>query len=376
MWSATVPVTTGSDDLTTDFAFYPAPHTSEKLLILSSGVHGVEGFAGSAVQIHFLRTMLQSTLNSDFNVLLIHAVNPYGFKHRIRYAEGRVDLNRNWFNQDVFPRDIPDGDYDQFRPLLEPAGPATHGVFDFAWFLVTKLLPQMSSIQSGLLTKAAGQGQYRFPHGFEYGGNAFEPNKQIFLSQVNPYLEKFRHILMVDLHTGLGRRTLQVLPNPPLNEQQKAWRSKVFEVDGKSIESTGSADFYMSFGGFSDFVCLDTQTRYPGHQCLDMLLEYGTLIEDGWKEWPLGLGGLKSMVKQAYTLYLGVRENQMAQYGAKTPQDQTAINQELDDLFYPKDQVWRSMVLREATRYLPQFLARFNAQPSAPEAAKDPVLTK
>ena len=256
MWSAVVPVAKGSDDLTTDFAFYPSSSPSENLLILSSGVHGVEGFTGSAVQVHFLRTMLQSTLNSGYNVLFIHAVNPYGFKHRNRYVESRVDLNRNWFNSDQFPSDIPDGDYDQFRSVLEPAGPATHGFFDFAWFLGTKLLPQMSSIQSGLLTKAAGQGQYRFPHGFEYGGNAFEPNKEIFIAQVAPYLERFQHILMIDLHTGLGRRTLQVLPNPPLNDQQKVWRAKVFEVDGKSIEATGSADFYMSFGGFSDFVCL------------------------------------------------------------------------------------------------------------------------
>ena len=89
-------------------------------IIHSSGVHGVEGYLGSAIQIRFLHEMflrneeqlkLESSGSCDSTdisqkpenkysdkvrkVLLIHAVNPYGMRHHRRANENNVDLNRN-----------------------------------------------------------------------------------------------------------------------------------------------------------------------------------------------------------------------------------------------------------------------------------------
>ena len=98
-------------------------------IIHSSGVHGIEGYLGSAIQIRFLHELLllhhkrrrvenhsmhnhvhttsastsassttTSTISSGHKVqkiLLIHSVNPYGMRHHRRTNENNVDLNRN-----------------------------------------------------------------------------------------------------------------------------------------------------------------------------------------------------------------------------------------------------------------------------------------
>lgn len=57
---------------------------SDRVLIHLSGTHGVEGFAGSAIQIAILNRLREGIpvgkdLKSGPTILLVHAVNPYGF---------------------------------------------------------------------------------------------------------------------------------------------------------------------------------------------------------------------------------------------------------------------------------------------------------
>ena len=66
-------------DLSIDYCYIPASGNKEKLLIISSGVHGMEGFVGSAVQRMFMSEFLDALSLKNMGVLLVHAVNPYGF---------------------------------------------------------------------------------------------------------------------------------------------------------------------------------------------------------------------------------------------------------------------------------------------------------
>ena len=129
---------------------------SDHLLIHISGIHGIEGYAGSAIQCGILSEMAAMTQDNTKNrasrgrellwgklvnhnkqlwvntvpeenensqfpvVMLIHALNPYGMYHGYRVNENNVDLNRNmktkteWtvFNKD--PRNKHDNDIDHF----------------------------------------------------------------------------------------------------------------------------------------------------------------------------------------------------------------------------------------------------------------------
>ena len=65
-----------------------------RVVIHSSGIHGVEGFAGSAVQLALLDSELQ--IPPDAALILVHCLNPYGMAWLRRTNERNVDLNRNF----------------------------------------------------------------------------------------------------------------------------------------------------------------------------------------------------------------------------------------------------------------------------------------
>jgi hypothetical protein len=60
-------------DLTIDAVYIPAQNEAEKLLVMTSGVHGMEGFTGSAVQQYFMTKVLDVEVLQNMGVLLIHA---------------------------------------------------------------------------------------------------------------------------------------------------------------------------------------------------------------------------------------------------------------------------------------------------------------
>jgi hypothetical protein len=98
------------------------PADAARLLIVLSGVHGVEGYCGSAVQTGLLElgepAQLLGAKAHDTAALYIHALNPYGFSHSRRVTQENVDLNRNCIDFDV-PLPVNAG-YAEIHDLLLP----------------------------------------------------------------------------------------------------------------------------------------------------------------------------------------------------------------------------------------------------------------
>ena len=83
-------------ELTIDVARL-GPENPRRVVVVSSGTHGVEGYFGSAVQLALLEgAWADVDLPDDTGLLLVHAVNPYGFAWNRRVNEDNVDLNRNF----------------------------------------------------------------------------------------------------------------------------------------------------------------------------------------------------------------------------------------------------------------------------------------
>ena len=77
------------------------PSDAERVILISSGAHGVEGFCGSGCQAELLASGLLDGLPGDTAVVLVHAVNPYGFAWLRRTNEDNIDLNRNFVDHSV-----------------------------------------------------------------------------------------------------------------------------------------------------------------------------------------------------------------------------------------------------------------------------------
>ena len=172
--------------------------SARRLLVVSSGVHGVEGFCGSGVQVLALHDAALRASASEQGVALfyVHAVNPYGFSHIRRVTHENVDLNRNFCD---FSKPLPaNPGYRDLHPLLLPSHwPPTP---------VNRLRLGWHSLRKGkrALQAAVTAGQYEFPKGLFFGGTEATWSNQTLRAVVRKYAAQAEHVAWIDLHTGLG----------------------------------------------------------------------------------------------------------------------------------------------------------------------------
>src|SRR5262249_25123266 len=81
------------ESLGIDIAWFGAEN-SRRGRLHSSVLHGVEGFAGSAIQLQLLDDLPK--LPGDTALVVVHVLNPYGMSWLRRTNESNVDLNRNF----------------------------------------------------------------------------------------------------------------------------------------------------------------------------------------------------------------------------------------------------------------------------------------
>ncbi len=172
---------------------------AEKQLILISGTHGLEGYAGSAAQIAWLTLGSAAKLPAGVGVLLIHGLNPYGFAHFSRTTENNVDLNRNFVDHDQAHPANPD--YDQLHPHLKAE--------DWGWEFLDAMAAAETHYRSehgaDALFNARVKGQYNHPDGLFYGGQAREWSNLTLQRIIEEHLAPARQIALIDWHTGLGQ---------------------------------------------------------------------------------------------------------------------------------------------------------------------------
>lgn len=188
------------ESLSTDVALL-GPRDAERLLIVTSATHGVEGFCGAGCQMALMddAPMLERARRAGVALLLVHAVNPHGFSWLARTDEDNVDLNRN--AQPFGAQPLPENPgYAGLHPLLLPAEwpptqenqrardayVAEHGHAAYA--------------------QAVSRGQYTHPDGLFYGGARPAASLQNLRRILEIHAARHAHVGWIDVHTGLGPR--------------------------------------------------------------------------------------------------------------------------------------------------------------------------
>ncbi len=134
---------------------------AESALLVISATHGVEGYFGSGVQTGLLRHGLEAPEGAK--IVLLHALNPYGFAWDRRVNEDNADINRNFVDhadppvnaayaalaEQIAPRDIS-------RETMKAAN--------------AKLRAYSNAHGDFALQEAITKGQYLFADGLYYGG--------------------------------------------------------------------------------------------------------------------------------------------------------------------------------------------------------------
>jgi hypothetical protein len=172
---------------------------SGKVLMSSSGVHGVEGYPGSAIQLSIMDKLAKSEPFESHAVIFIHAVNPYGMAWWRRFNENNVDLNRNFLRLDELYSGVPDG-YEEVKDFINPKTVPKKNEYSFNIRALLLILKHGFSN----LKQAVAEGQYEYPTAIQYGGSKLEQGPSMLIDWLNINLAPIKQIFAIDHHTGLG----------------------------------------------------------------------------------------------------------------------------------------------------------------------------
>ena len=190
----------GGEALSVDVAALGAPEP-ERLVVLTSGVHGVEGFLGARVQHRALERLAHDGLPDRVGVALVHAVNPWGFAHLRRVDEDNVDVNRN-FPDPSAPPPEPHPRYAELDAVINPRGAPRAGDEARFWLDAARLIARDRGIAS--LAGAIARGQNAFPRGLFFGGTAVGESCALLQDVLRGLAAGAGRVTHLDVHSGLG----------------------------------------------------------------------------------------------------------------------------------------------------------------------------
>jgi hypothetical protein len=292
---------------------------AKSVLIISSGCHGVEGFAGSGIQVAMLRDARWRALARDAGVavLHLHALNPYGFSWWRRTTHENVDLNRNF--QD-FTQPLPQNTaYDEIAHLLVPP------TWPPRWRDNAALLGFLLKRGVRALQAAVSVGQYRHPDGLFYGGQAPTWSQAAVRQVLREHAGRAKRLGWIDLHTGLGKsgvgERIYAGPNDPamLARAREWWGPHITSIyDGSSTSAP-----------ITGMMWLAALQECPQAETTSIALEYGTV--------PL----LKTLQALRAEQWLQNHPEHQPEHGAR-------IKQQLRDAFYTDTDVWKHRITEQA----------------------------
>lgn len=203
----------------------------ERFLLHMSGVHGVEAYAGSSVQgaaLDYLKVsgnvVNGKFVNASFpTIVIVHAVNPYGFKYNRRVNEENVDINRNFLTDEqwefVRKRNPNYASYVDFDGVLNQLTKPTPYIYLNEIFALYDMLQAVLKHGTGSLKRSMVSGNYHKQQGFGFGGFARSKSVNNLIDLIVQRLQipqVAKQVVMIDVHSGLGPTgvdTLFISPN-------------------------------------------------------------------------------------------------------------------------------------------------------------------
>lgn len=235
-------------------------------IIVSSGVHGVEGFFGSAVQLAFLDQIADDRRPpEDGAIVLIHALNPFGFAWRRRFNEDNVDLNRNFLLTHESYTGSPPLTA-AFRRVVAAGRPPARYSSSAARIAYLALRHGVNAFWETFPV-----GQYDYPDWLWFGGREPTQSARAVEAWLPPRLRDAQEVVHLDFHTGLGRWATYRLMLPELDVPENiAWWQAHF--DPHHLEHAKGVRRYEVRGGLGAWL----QARFPDCHYRFATAEFGT----------------------------------------------------------------------------------------------------
>ena len=322
-----------AEGLYIDNLYIPSTGDQTNLIVLTTGVHGIEGYIGAVMLEVFFEDIYPDLDKADTGVLVVANVNPYGMKNLRRYNENNVDLNRNfildWENFDLSTNK----EYPQVESFLGPQKPIRNAFWHEAGFYL-HLAKEAVTVGADTVSDALLGGQYEYPEGVYYGGNGDEAStvylKDVFSQCLHGSYENIVHI---DIHSGYGPRYNMVIFNSVYETMTEAESQAAFGYD--YIIAHDSEAFYATTGDTTDFFYRLSEQEQTGTDLFSTCFEFGTI----------GDSFMDSITSLKYT----VDENRQHWYPSEDEVVAEIVHQRYLELFYPTEKEWREKAVEDFT---------------------------
>lgn len=308
------------------------PADAERLFMISSACHGVEGYCGSGVQVHAAQDQewRETARAAGVAVLYIHGLNPYGFSHMRRATHENVDLNRNF--QD-FTKPLPvNAAYREIHDMLLPEEwpPTARNQAEIAAYIEANGVVKYQS--------AVTRGQHELADGMFFGGTAATWSNITLREVLRSYGSKARRIAWIDLHTGLGpsglgERIFACKDDAQALERARSW----WGGEGKT-PVTSFYDGSSSSASLTGLMWNAVYAECPQAEYTGIAMEYGTLpiIEM--------IAGLRA-------------DHWLHKHPEASQKQQSVIKQVVLDAFYVNTDEWREQIIAQARQAMFQAVA-------------------
>ncbi|MBI3035546.1 DUF2817 domain-containing protein, partial [Candidatus Woesearchaeota archaeon] len=275
-------------------------------------------------------------------VLLVHALNPYGFSNNLRVNADNVDLNRACLDkpQEFNLDDVASqGAVASYQRLLAPDRPREDELYERCLFALELCkitlkgkLPKAKNVIAG--------GQYSFPNSLFYGGRETPQEAAFFRDLIDEHSEGYRTMVVVDLHSGLGGKF--------------GFSDGIFTHHG-----TKSGEFRRLRR-----VLPELQSVAEQHGALGVYKVKGSLIEYAERhsrtERTFGVVIDFHTYNMFTMIYRMIAENQIRCFNPADTSVRTRIERKFLEGFYPSNSKKRARILQSGSAKLEDILREFN----------------
>ncbi|HVS76753.1 MAG TPA: M14 family metallopeptidase [Steroidobacteraceae bacterium] len=300
--------------LTLDTARLGAADAQSALLVIA-GTHGVEGLAGSGCLVGLLEDRLHEALPASCCLLLLHAINPFGFAWLRRVTEDGVDLNRNFvdFSQPLPPSEAYERLHDWLVPRQWEGEPRRAADASLAAYGQQHGMAALQSAVSG--------GQYTRPGGLFYGGERDTWSARMLSRVLREELPAtVRRLAVLDLHTGLGP---PAYGEPILDAGDAGARERALSWYGRDVRDLSAGE--------------SVSARLTGTMARG--------IERVRPELELTFIGLEFGTRPIMDVLTALRaDHWLHTYGAGDPQAAARIRRQMREAFYNDSAAWQAAV--------------------------------
>ena len=320
-----------ADGLYIDSFYLPSGGEKTNLIVLTTGVHGMEGYIGATMLDVFFAEVYPDLNRQNTGVLVVANVNPYGMKYYRRYNENNVDLNRNFIlDWDTFDL-ASNKEYPKVDKFLGPTGKIGNALWHEVGFYLslgkTAITDGANTISDALLT-----GQYEYPQGVYYGGNGDESSTVYLKDVFGQCLDSdYENIVHIDIHSGYGPRYNMVIFNSVYETMTEAETQEAFDYD--YIIAHDSESFYATTGDTTDFFYRLAEKKQTDTELFSTCFEFGTI----------GDAFFDTILSLKYT----IDENRNHWYPTDNATSAQVVHENYMELYYPTETAWREKTVAD-----------------------------